>query len=168
MLKYTIKRLLLSVPLVLGIITATFFMSHLARVSLRFKPPLGLFKRIRAEDGKVDLKKRGIASVAAAARVYGLEAGARSRTTRERLEAALEAGVVSRDLGRTLIETYRFLLQMRLGEQLSALKERRDLDNNVRLKKLSSLQHRHLKDAFGAIREMQQALAQRYRTDSLG
>ena len=30
MLKYTIKRLLLSVPLVLGIITATFFMSHLA------------------------------------------------------------------------------------------------------------------------------------------
>lgn len=30
MLKYTIKRLLLSVPLVLGIITATFFMSRLA------------------------------------------------------------------------------------------------------------------------------------------
>ena len=30
MLKYTIKRLLLSVPLILGIITATFFMSHLA------------------------------------------------------------------------------------------------------------------------------------------
>jgi peptide/nickel transport system permease protein len=30
MLKYTIKRLLLAVPLVLGIITATFFMSHLA------------------------------------------------------------------------------------------------------------------------------------------
>ncbi len=30
MLKYTIKRLLLSVPLILGIMTATFFMSHLA------------------------------------------------------------------------------------------------------------------------------------------
>jgi peptide/nickel transport system permease protein len=30
MLKYTLKRLLLSVPLILGIITATFFMSHLA------------------------------------------------------------------------------------------------------------------------------------------
>jgi ABC-type microcin C transport system permease subunit YejB len=30
MLKYIIKRLLLSVPLVLGIVTATFFMSHLA------------------------------------------------------------------------------------------------------------------------------------------
>jgi len=30
MLKYTLKRLLFSVPLVLGIVTATFFMSHLA------------------------------------------------------------------------------------------------------------------------------------------
>jgi len=30
MLKYIVKRLLLSVPLVLGIVTATFFMSHLA------------------------------------------------------------------------------------------------------------------------------------------
>ena len=30
MLKYTLKRLLLSVPLVLGIVTATFFISHLA------------------------------------------------------------------------------------------------------------------------------------------
>jgi peptide/nickel transport system permease protein len=30
MLKYTIKRLLLSIPLILGVITATFFMSHLA------------------------------------------------------------------------------------------------------------------------------------------
>ncbi len=30
MLKYTVKRLLFSVPLVLGILTATFFMSHLA------------------------------------------------------------------------------------------------------------------------------------------
>jgi len=30
MLKYIVKRLLLSVPLVLGIVTATFFLSHLA------------------------------------------------------------------------------------------------------------------------------------------
>ena len=53
---------------------------------------------IRTEDGKVDMKKRGIAPIAAAARVYGLEAGTRVRPTRERLEAAMEAGVISRDL----------------------------------------------------------------------
>jgi signal-transduction protein with cAMP-binding, CBS, and nucleotidyltransferase domain len=53
------------------------FMAHLARVSLRFKPPLGLFQQIQATDDKVDLKKRSIAPIVAAARVYGLEAGTR-------------------------------------------------------------------------------------------
>jgi CBS domain-containing protein len=38
----------------------------------------------------------------------------------------------------------------------------------VRLKALSPLEHRHLKEAFGAIRGMQQALAQRYKTNTLG
>lgn len=144
------------------------FLAHLARVSLRFNPPLDFFQRIRAEDGHVDLKKRGIASIVAAARVYALEAGARARPTRERLEAAIESGVVSRDLGLTLIETYRYLLQLRLGAQLDALHEGREPDSRIRLNQLSSLERRHLKDAFGVIREMQQALQRRYRTDSLG
>ncbi|MBK7048404.1 MAG: hypothetical protein IPH48_18270 [bacterium] len=93
----------------------------------------------------------------AAARVYGLEAGTRARPTRERLEAAIEAGVVSRDLGQTLIETYRFLLQLRLREQLAAVAGGGAPDNDVNFKALSSLQRRHLKDAFGVIREMQGA-----------
>ncbi|MCP4574075.1 MAG: cyclic nucleotide-binding/CBS domain-containing protein [bacterium] len=144
------------------------FMAHLARVSLRFKPPLGLFRRIKSDGGRVDLKKRGIASIAAAARVYALESGTRGRPTRERLEAAMAAGVVSRDLGHNLVETYRFLLQLRLDAQLTALREGREPDNDIRLAALSSLEHRHLKDAFGAIAGMQQALAQRYGTTNLG
>lgn len=154
--------------LVAGAAGNQLFMAHLARVSLRFKPPLGLFQQIQATDDKVDLKKRGIASVVAAARVYGLEAGTRARPTRERLEAAIEAGVVSRDLGQTLIETYRFLLQLRLRRQLDMLAAGGQPDNDVDLKALSSLQRRHLKDAFGAIREMQGAVARRYRTNVLG
>jgi CBS domain-containing protein len=154
--------------LVAGSAENQLFLAHLARVSLRFKPPLGLFRRIRAEDGRVDVKKRGIASVVAAARVYALEAGVRARPTRERLEAAMDRGVISRDLGETLVETYRFLLQLRLSAQLDAVRAGREPDNDIRLGALSSLEHRHLKDAFAAIGEMQQALARRFRTDSLG
>lgn len=153
---------------VAGAAASDLFLAHLARVSLRFKPPLGLFQRIRTDDGKVDLKKRGVASVVAAARVYALEAGARARPTRERLEAAIAAGVVSEDLGRTLIETYRFLLQVRLRQQLADLAADQALSNDVRLKSLSSLEARHLKDAFNVIREMQGAVARRYRTAQLG
>jgi CBS domain-containing protein len=144
------------------------FMAHLARVSLRFKPPLGLFRRIMTEDGQVDLKKRGIASLVAAARVYALEAGTRRRPTRERIEFAMEAGVLGEDVGRGLIETYRFLLQLRLKEQLDRVRAGEEPTNRIRLARLSSLEQRHLKDAFQAIREMQASLARRYRTDSVG
>jgi len=143
-------------------------MAHLARVSLRFKPPLGMFRRIQTEDGRVDLKKRGIASLVAAARVYALEAGTRRRPTRERLEAAMEAGIVSEDVGLGLIETYRYLLQLRLKEQLDLIRAGEEPSNSIRLSQLSSLEERHLKDAFQAIREMQASVARRYRTDSLG
>ncbi|MEZ4387010.1 MAG: DUF294 nucleotidyltransferase-like domain-containing protein [Candidatus Krumholzibacteriia bacterium] len=154
--------------LVAGAAANDLFMAHLARVSLRFKPPLGLFHRISAEDGKVDVKKRGLASVVAAARVYGLEAGTRARPTRERLEAAIAAGVVSDDLGHTLIETYRFLLQLRLRAQLAAVNAGQEPENSIRLDALTALETRHLKDAFGAINEMQGAVARRYRTSTLG
>jgi CBS domain-containing protein len=144
------------------------FMAHLARVSLRFKPPLGLFRRIRTEDGQVDLKKRGIASVVAAARVYALEAGTRRRPTRERLEMAMAEGIVSGDVGQGLIETYRFLLQLRLQEQLDRIRAGEEPTNSINPARLSSLEQRHLKDAFQAIREMQSSVARRYRTESLG
>ena len=144
------------------------FMTHLARVSLRFKPPLGLFRRIQTEDGQVDLKKRGIASVVAAARVYALEAGTRSRPTRERLEAAVTEKKMSRDIGLNLIETYRYLLQLRLREQLAQIRAGEEPTNSIRLARLTSLEHRHLKDAFGAIREMQAAVVQSFQTNSLG
>ena len=144
------------------------FLAHLARVSLRFKPPLGLFRRIQTEDGQVDLKKRGIASIVAAALVYALEAGTRSRPTRERLEAAVVEGKLSRDIGVNLVETYRYLLQLRLREQLDQIRAGQEPTNSIRLARLSSLEHRHLKDAFGAIREMQAAVVQRFQTNALG
>jgi len=144
------------------------FMAHVARQSLGFKPPLNVFRRIQADDGMVDLKTGGIAPIVAAGRVFGIKAGSRARPTRRRYEAAMAAGLIGEDLGQTVIETYRFLLQLRLREQLAALKVREMPDNRIRLKSLSSLEHRHLKDAFGIVRELQEKLAHRFQTSLLG
>ncbi len=140
------------------------FMLHMARASLNWRPPLGLFHRIQAEDGRVDVKTGGLAPLVSAARVYALQARSAARPTRERLEAAIAAGLLSRDLGTTSIETYRFLLQMRLRAQLAALHAGGVLDNRIDLGNLSPRDHRLLKDAFGVIRSLQEAVAQRFRT----
>lgn len=144
------------------------FSAYLAREALRFRPPLNMFRRISAKDGRVDLKSGGIAPLVAAGRVFGIRAGSSARPTRERFEAARTAGLVSEDLSRIVIETYRFLLAIRLREQLVDLKAGQEVGNEVQLKRLSSLEQRHLKDAFGVIRELQELTGRKFRVELLG
>ncbi len=145
------------------------FLSHLTRAALEFQPPLGFFRRIRSdEEGKVDLKLSGVAPIVALARVYAFEAYARTRTTFDRLQSALEAGTLSENGAETLTETYRFLLQLRLQQQLATLKAGGQPDNKIELSALSQRDKRHLKEAFMAIREMQEAASQRFHTGLLG
>lgn len=154
--------------LVTGAADNELFMTSLARAALNFRAPMGLFRRIRAEDGLVDIKTGGVAPLVSLARVYGLEARSLARTTRGRLEAAMAAGKLEADRGHDTIETYRYLLQLRLEEQLRALKENREPDNLLRLAALSSLEHRHLKDALQAIRELQASAAHHFQVQALG
>ncbi|NIP80063.1 MAG: CBS domain-containing protein, partial [Gemmatimonadetes bacterium] len=46
------------------------FLAHLAAASTRFRPPLGLFGRLKDHDGTVDLKGEGIMPVVGLARVH--------------------------------------------------------------------------------------------------
>jgi CBS domain-containing protein len=144
------------------------FLGHMANASLSMRPPLGFFRRIKGEDGMVDLKEGGIAPIVSLTRVYALAAKTRARSTLERLEAAAEAKTVSRDGAETLIEMYSFLLRLRLREQLAAVAAGETPGNKVQLESLSPVEHRHLKDAFLAIREMQEAISKRFHTDLLG
>ncbi len=144
------------------------FLAHLAHSATNFRPPLNFFRRIRDEAGLVDLKAGGIAPIVSIARVYAIESRVRTRSTIKRLEAATEAGTLSREGAETLIETYTFLLRLRLREQLAAINAGNTPSDKIRLQSLSRREHRHLKEAFLAIREMQEALAQRFQTGLLG
>ncbi len=145
------------------------FLAHMARITTRFQPPLGFFRRIRQDqEGKVDLKKGGVAPIVALARVYALEGGVRARPTLDRLEAAANAGALSQEGAETLAEAFRFLLHLRLREQLKRWRAGQPVENSVKLEALSSLERRHLKEAFLAIREMLAALEQRFQVGMLG
>lgn len=144
------------------------FLAHLARASLQFRPPLGFFRQIRAEDGGVDLKKGGIAPIVSLARVHALEVGSLAKATVERLRAAARAGGLSREAAETLEEAFAFLMRLRLREQLAQLSRGEQPSNKVALERLSPLERRHLKEAFLHIRQLQESLGARYQTDRLG
>jgi CBS domain-containing protein len=143
------------------------FLAQFTKEGLGMRPPIGIFHRIRQHAEGIDLKAGGLIPVVSLARLYALEAGARAGSTLQRLRHAEAAGVLSREGSEMLAEAFRFVFRLRLRQQLAA--RRHGLPNaNVRLEALGPLERRHLKEAFVAIRQMQEAAAQRYDVGLLG
>jgi CBS domain-containing protein len=138
------------------------FLHNLARAVLRFRPPLGPLGRIRPADGWIDLKVGGIAPIVMLARLSALAGGAAARPTLERLEAAADAGALSRAGAEILGESFRFLTRLRLQEQLRSLRRGEEPSNRVRLEALSPLERRRLLEALRAVRKQQDAAALRF------
>jgi CBS domain-containing protein len=130
---------------------------------------LGFFHRLRSENGKVDLKKGGIAPIVGLARVAALAAGSGERSTLERLNAAKDSGaLLSREDATALGEIFPFLFQLRLQAQLQALGAEQAIDHSVSLTDLSPRVRRHLKEAFVAIKRIQDAIRVAWQLDRLG
>jgi CBS domain-containing protein len=141
------------------------FLSAMAKSALTFHPPGGLLLRLRGESSRIDIKLNAISSIVFLARVYGIEAGARSSNTLQRLAAALDAGYIEKDTCETLSEAYRFLLRLRLREQLRTFAEGRLPTNIIVLGALSSLERSRLRDVFRAIEAWQRRASYHYRTE---
>lgn len=138
------------------------FLSHLARAAVGFRPPIGAFRRLKTDDGELDLKKGGLAPIQGLARLWALDAGAGATNTLERLEAASAAGLVDRERADDLSEAFLFLCGLRLRAQLAALAKGGAAGNRVSLDALSASERRHLKDAFLAVRDAQDSAVARY------
>lgn len=145
------------------------FLAQLAKSALEFTPPLGFFKRIKKDNqGRIDLKRAGIAPIVSIARVYGLESGTFFPSTIERLETAATNKALSKEGASTLIEAFRFLLELRLETQLKVSKKGELPTNKVIWDDLSPVDRRHLKESFIAIRDYQSYLSERFYTGMLG
>jgi CBS domain-containing protein len=144
------------------------FLSHMIRAALQFRPPLGLFKRVRTDNRKVDLKKGGIGPIVALARAAALCAGSHERSTLARLQAAgSSAALLNDETARTLADIYSFLLHLRLRRQLTARRHGEPLDHQINLAELSTLERRHLREAFVMIKVIQDDIHKAWRLDLL-
>ena len=149
--------------------TEKLFIAQAAQEALRWGPPLGFFNRIRSDHGMVDLKKGGIGPIVNLARVAALAAGSRERSTLERLAVAGKSGgILKSEDTAVLAETFQFLLHLRLRQQLAALQTNQPIDHKVRLDALSALEHRHLKEAFVTIQQVQDDVRASLHLDRMG
>jgi CBS domain-containing protein len=139
------------------------FVAHMISNSLKHAPPLGLlrgFATIRSGEYKnhIDLKMNGVVPVVDLGRVYSLIGEASAINTRARLEAAVEAGVISSSGGADLIEAYDLIAHTRLEHQARRVKAGERPDNFIAPSELSDFERSHLRDAFVVVRTMQSAV----------
>jgi CBS domain-containing protein len=141
------------------------FLSAMAKSALTFHVPGALGFRLRSDSAKFDIKLKGISPIVFLARVYGLEAGSRTSNTLDRLRAAADAGLIAKDTCETLSEAYRFLLRVRLREQIKMISEGKPPSNAMSLSDLSTIERSRLRDAFRAIEAWHGNAAFHFRTD---
>jgi CBS domain-containing protein len=143
------------------------FLTFMAANALQNKPPLGLFRRFvlekhGQEDKALDMKKRGIMPCTDIARVFALDAGVDQINTRDRFRLAYEHKIITKEAKNDLLDAYDFISIVRLKHQAIKIKHGNEADNFVKPDELSSLERRHLKDAFELIRTYQDVLSNKY------
>ncbi|MDC9715298.1 MAG: putative nucleotidyltransferase substrate binding domain-containing protein [Gammaproteobacteria bacterium] len=150
----------------------TIFQSHMAANALHYTPPLGFFRNFMLDKNGVnkkslDLKKKGVVPIVDVARVYALSHGVRSINTQDRLRELSDVGGMSSSGANDLIEAYKFINSVRIKHQKRQIKLGQPADNFVLTEEISSLDKKHLKDAFGIVSDMQSAMSSRYQTSIL-
>src|SRR5690606_13496702 len=116
-------------------------------------PPVGLFG-IKTDNGRVDLKRGGLFSVVAAARILAIRYHVAERSTRARLEGlkALKVGA-ERDLD-AWIEAHGVILNAILEQQRVDIGAGRPPSNKVEPRRLNRSEQERLKESLKSLKHV--------------
>ncbi len=124
------------------------FIKVMTAKASEFSSPIGMFGRIKSDDGRVDLKLHGIMPIFSAARVLALRHGVAPRSTPARLEAVKEKDIPGAKFIDRVLDAHRILLNAILRQQLRDLETGVPLSNKVALADLAAHENQELKWAL--------------------
>ncbi|MFG1299757.1 putative nucleotidyltransferase substrate binding domain-containing protein [Xanthobacter sp. V3C-3] len=124
----------------------------------------GLTGRAAAE---IDLKKLGIFPLVHGVRALALEYRIPALGTADRLTALAQTGHMDAGYARDLTDALRFLIGLKLANNLRQMADGRAPSNAIRLSELGTLEKQALKEALAIVRGFKQWLGRHYRFDAL-
>jgi CBS domain-containing protein len=147
--------------------------SAFARPALAFWTPLTLLGSIRGKADGIDIKKGGIFPIVHGIRVMALHHQVSTNNTFRRIEALVAGSNLPRRMGNELIESFAYLNQLRLKQQLQRM-EQADVNsmqkisdeygaNLVKLDQMDRLDKDLLRQSLQVVKEFKQHLTLRYR-----
>lgn len=119
------------------------------------------------ESAEIDLKKLGIFPIVHGVRTLALQYRIPVTGTAERLAALAGADRLDRGLAGDLTEALRFLMGLKLSNNLRQLEAGRAPDNAIVLAEVGTLDRQALKDSLAIVRRFRDWLATHYRLDAL-
>ncbi len=145
------------------------FLSHMASNAQHYQPPLGFFRHFILEEHgphekALNMKKRGVVPVIDCARVYALSNQISAVNTIDRLRLLADMGGLSESGAQNFLDAYKFINELRIRHQAQQIKQEQEPDNYILPSEISSLDKKHLKDAFDVILKMQNAMGSQYQT----
>jgi CBS domain-containing protein len=134
------------------------------RLALASKPPTGFIRNIVVSaTGKrqqaLDIKHGGLLPIVDLARYVALKGGIQATHTLDRLRAAVDQGVLRREVARVLEEAFELFSALRLEHQIAQIEQGREPDDMLDPQELDPLTRRYLRDAFREVAAAQKSFA---------
>ncbi|MCH9813136.1 MAG: CBS domain-containing protein [Epsilonproteobacteria bacterium] len=148
------------------------FYSHFANAVLSFETPLSIFAGFvlgkNEHKDELDIKKGGIFPIVHGVRSLSMEHKIEETNSVERLKKLNDLGVLDRELTGDLIESFTFLLTLRLKLNLEKIDKNIDPDNYIKPSQLTKLEKDLLKDSFKTVDKFKKFLTFHYKLNMLG
>jgi len=145
---------------------------HMAKNALQYEPPLTFFKRIRTftkgSQEVFDIKK-AMTPIVDLARVYALKNHVFEVNTGERLKALKEKGIFTETAYHELIQSYYFLMSLRLRRQATQIIQDKAAPNNyIDPETLTKIERVTLTEIFKTIEGFQARIRMEFTGNLLG
>ena len=142
--------------------------THLAALATFREPPIGFFRGLVVERSgeyadTLDIKRGGTAAVVQMARLYSITAGTGEVDTISRLKAAAGSTVSEKGAG-DLLGAYEYLSNLAMRHQAAQVRAGERPNYHIDPKLLPERDRAALRDAFGVIKSLQNALSSKYPT----
>jgi len=149
--------------------TASFY-SFFAKPTLMFETPLGFFSDFVVDKNEhkdeMDIKRGAVFPIVHGVRSLALEKHVHKRNTVERLKELNEMGVIDREFTTEIIESFNFVLGLRLRFRLEKIDRRVELDNYINPSKLTVLEKDLLKDSLKIVNKFKKFITYHYKLNN--
>ncbi len=150
---------------------AKMFHTFFASPVLSFATPLGMFANFvldkKEHKDELDIKKGGIFPIVHGVRSLALEHNIKRTNTVHRLKDLNNMGILDREFTSELIESFTFLLSLRLKFRLDKIDAIEELDNYIKPNKLNTLEKDLLRDSLKIVDKFKKFLRYHFDLDRL-